>query len=144
MGHRTEVRLEFAGSRRTFDLSPIGCLRRLQTACDAGPQYICNRLMDGSWRLDDLRETLLQGLVGGGMPQNEAAALIEGWFDPEPKQQFVPMATVILMAWLVGAEDEELGEPAGETGTPTPSPEESSASPASSAPAPSSDSAPEK
>ena len=84
MGLKTEVRLTFAGARRSFDLAPIGCLRRLQLACDAGPQWILNRLLDGSWRLDDLRETLLQSLVGGGTAQNDAVDIIEAHFDPDP------------------------------------------------------------
>jgi len=144
MSLKTEVRLNFAGARRSFDLAPIGCLRRLQTACDAGPQWILNRLLDGSWRLDDLRETLQQGLVGGGMAQNEALDLIELHFDPEPKQQFVPLAITLLMAWLTGAEDEDLGESEGEAVATSPSPEENSASPASSGPEPSSASTPGK
>src|SRR5690606_33395855 len=114
---------------------PIGCIRRLQDACDAGPQHIMNRLFDGTWRDHDLREPLIQGLVGAGVQQRDAQALIEKWVDPEPKQQFIPMAQAILMAWLVGAEDEDLGEPSGEAQT-NPSPDQSSASPASTEPEP--------
>lgn len=135
MGLKTEVRLDFAGERRTFDLSPIGALRRVQDACDAGVQVVLNRLFDGSWRLDDLREPIIQGLVGAGTPQREAQALVEKWLDPEPKQQFIPIAQAVLMAWLVGAEDEDLGEPAGEAETSGPSPEASSVSPPCTAPA---------
>jgi hypothetical protein len=131
MGLKTEVRLDFAGERRSFNLSPIACLRRLQDACDAGPQYVLNRLFDGSWRMDDLRETIVQGLVGGGEDQRAAQALVEKWLDPEPKQQFLPIAQAVLMAWLTGAEDEDLGETEGEAGPSIPSPVESSDSPAS-------------
>lgn len=134
MSLKTEVRLDFAGERRSFDLSPIGCLRRVQDACDAGPQHILNRLFDGTWRLDDLREPIIQGLVGAGMPQRDAQALVEKWLDPEPKQQFLPVTQGILMAWLVGAEDEDLGEPTGEGAQASPSPEASSPSPESTAP----------
>lgn len=137
MGLKTEVRLDFAGERRTFNLSPIGPIKRLQDACDAGPQFILNRLFDGSWRDHDLREPIMQGLVGGGMPQRDAQALVEKWVDPEPKQQFIPIAQAVLMAWLVGAEDEDLGEPKGEEETTNPSPVECSGSPASTAPEPS-------
>ena len=137
MGLKTEVRAGFAGERRTFDLSPIGCVRRLQDACDAGPQFILGRLSDGTWRDHDLREPLIQGLVGGGMPQSEAQGLIETWVDPEPKQQFLVLAQSILLAWLVGAEDEDLGELEGEAEAISPSPEASSGSPASTAPEPS-------
>jgi len=108
MGLKTEVRIDFAGERRSFDLSPIGCVRRLQDACDAGPQFILNRLFDGSWKDHDLREPIIQGLVGAGMAQRDAQALVEKWVDPEPKRQFIPIAQAVLMAWLVGAEDEVL------------------------------------
>ncbi|WP_436356419.1 gene transfer agent family protein [Brevundimonas sp. CEF1] len=135
MGLKTEVRIDFAGERRSFDLSPIGCVRRLQDACDAGPNHIRMRLLDGTWLEGDLRETLIQGLVGGGMTQRDAQALIEKWVDPEPKTQFVPLAQAIILAWLVGAEDEDLGEGTGEGESPILSPEAGSASPASTAPA---------
>jgi len=131
MGLKTEVRLDFAGERRSFDLSPIGCIRRVQDACDAGPQFVLNRLFDGSWRDHDLRMPIEQGLVGGGMSQREAQALVEKWIDPEPKSQFIPLAQAVLMAWLTGAEDEDLGESKGEVEASSLSPEESSASPAS-------------
>ncbi len=111
MGLKTEVRIDFAGERRSFDLSPIGCVRRLQDACDAGPQFVLNRLFDGSWKDHDLREPIIQGLVGAGMPQRDAQALVEKWIDPEPKRQFIPIAQAVLMAWLVGAEDEVLEKP---------------------------------
>lgn len=124
MGLKTEVRLDFAGERRSFDLSPIGCVRRLQDACDAGPAFIYQRLASGQWLDHDLREPLIQGLIGAGMAQRDAQALIEKWVDPEPKVQFVPLAQAVLLAWLVGAEDEDMGEPAGEAPTRTPSPEE--------------------
>lgn len=142
MALKTGVRLDFAGARRSFDLAPIGCLRRLQATCDAGPQWILNRLLDGSWRLDDLRETLQQGLIGAGMDQTAALDLIETWFDPEPKQQFVPVATTVLMAWLAGAEEEPLGESEGEGRETSLSPAECSVSAQSSGPAPSSGSPP--
>lgn len=137
MGLKTEVRLDFAGERRTFNLAPIGCVKRLQDACDAGPNHILTRLYDGTWRQDDLRVTIEQGLVGGGESQRVAQALIEKWLDPEPKQQFVPIAQAVLLAWLSGAEDEDLGELTGEAEASGPSLEESSGSPASTAPEPS-------
>lgn len=131
MSRKTEVRIDFAGERRTFDLSPVGCIRRLQDACDAGAAFVLNRLIDGSWRYDDLREPIIQGLVGGGLPQREAQGLVEKWLDPEPKQQFIPVAQAVILAWLAGAEEEDLGESMGEAEVSSHSPEESSASPTS-------------
>lgn len=135
MGLKTEVRIDFAGERRSFDLSPIGCVRRLQDACDAGPQFILNRLFDGSWKDHDLREPIIQGLVGAGMGQRDAQDLVEKWVDPEPKRQFIPVAQAVLMAWLVGAEDEVLEKLKAGAPKKTRSRKAKSASPASTAPA---------
>ena len=46
MSLKTEVRLDFAGERRPFNLSPIACIRRLQDACDAGPDGECRNGAD--------------------------------------------------------------------------------------------------
>lgn len=135
MGLKTEVRVDFAGERRSFDLSPIGCVRRLQDACDAGPQFILNRLFDGSWKDHDLREPIIQGLVGAGMGQRDAQDLVEKWVDPEPKRQFIPVAQAVLMAWLVGAEDEVLEKLKAGAPKKTRSRKAKSASPASTEPA---------
>ncbi|MGH7020667.1 MAG: gene transfer agent family protein [Brevundimonas sp.] len=135
MGLKTEVRVDFAGERRSFDLSPIGCVRRLQDACDAGPQFILNRLFDGSWKDHDLREPIIQGLVGAGMGQRDAQDLVEKWVDPEPKRQFIPVAQAVLMAWLVGAEDEVLEKLKAGAPKTTRSRKAKSASPASTEPA---------
>lgn len=144
MSRSAEVTLPFGGEDRVFRLA-LGRLRALQERCDAGPQTLLQRLMDGSWRVDDVRETILQGLIGGGMAQVEATTLLTRYFDDLPITQFVSTATGVLLAALVGAGDEnDLGEHQGEDHHLSPSPEESSASPASMAPAPSSASPREK
>lgn len=142
MSRSAEVHIDFAGERRLFRLS-IAAIRRLQEACDAGPNLILNRLIDGSWRLDDLRESILQGLIGGGMAQREAQGLVEAWFDPEPKQQFVSVGQGVLLAALTGVEDEELGELQGEAAANSHSPEARSGSDDSTASALSSGTPPE-
>lgn len=143
MSRSAEVTLPFGGEDRVFRLA-LGRLRALQERCDAGPQTLLQRLMDGSWRVDDVRETILQGLIGGGMAQHEATNLLGRYFDDLPMTQFVATASGVLLAALVGTEDEDLGEFKGEDQDLTPSPEESSASPASTEQAPSSASHPEK
>ena len=113
--------LLFAGEERQFRL-PLGRLRALQEKCDCGPLELLRRFVDGSWRVDDLRETLMQGLIGGGLDQAAAARIILSSFDDQPLQQFVMTAQAVVMASVVGAEDEDLGEPEGEDQK-SPSPE---------------------
>lgn len=132
MSRSAEVMLDFAGEPRLFRLS-IGPVRRVQEKCDAGPLELLSRYIDRTWRIDDVREVILQGLIGGGMAQVAAQSLIEKWFDPEPKQQFVGVAQAAMMAMLVGAEDESLGEPSGEDKT-TDSPDQRSGSSGSTEP----------
>ena len=69
------------------------------------------------------------------MTQRDAQALVEKWIDPEPKRQFIPIAQAVLMAWLVGAEDEVLEKPKAGAPKKTRSRKAKSASPASMGPA---------
>ncbi len=50
----------------------LGELLELQEKCDAGPAQIVARLEGGTWRVQDLRETLRLGLIGGGMTPTDA------------------------------------------------------------------------
>lgn len=137
MSRAAEVRLDFAGEERLFRLG-IGQLRALDEACDCGPMELLTRFSSGSWRINDLRQTLFEGLKGGGLADGEATKLIRATIDVGPLQQYVPLAYSVALAAVVGVEGEDLGEPKGEEQT-SPSPEESSASPASTEPAPSSE-----
>lgn len=128
MSRTAEVVLAFGGEDRTFRLN-IGRLRALQEKVDAGPMELVSRLAGGTWRVDDIRETLLQGLIGGGMSSADATRLMKSDFDDLPFAQFVQIAQAVLLATLVGAEDEDAGEPQGEAAQPIPSPGPSFASP---------------
>lgn len=136
MSRAADVTLRFADEDRVFRL-PIGRWRAIQERCDAGPMELLRRYGDGTWRVDDLREVLLQGLIGGGEPQATASKLMEQFFDGLALAQFVVMAQAIVMASVIGAPDEdEAGELAAGEATASPSREESSASPASTDQAP--------
>lgn len=135
MSRSAEIEIAFGGEDRLFRLN-IGRLRALQEKVDAGPMELVNRLAAGAWRVDDLRETILQGLIGGGMTSADATRLMKSDFDDLPLAQFVPVAQAILYTALLGAEDEPAGEVQGEAPL-SPSPVPSSASPASTAAEPS-------
>ena len=118
----------------TFQLR-IGEIRLLQEKCDAGPHRIFHRLGDETWRLDDIRETLRLGLIGAGLEQQKALDLIKRHVDSVPLLENVETARAVILAVLVGVEDEKLGKSAPAETTDLPhSPGESSASPASTAP----------
>lgn len=135
MSRSAEIEIAFGGEDRPFRLN-IGRLRALQEKVDAGPMELVNRLSAGAWRVDDLRETILQGLIGGGMTSADATRLMKSDFDDLPLAQFVPIAQAILYTALLGAEDEPTGEVQGEAPS-SPSPVPNSDSPASTEAAPS-------
>lgn len=126
MSRSAEITLAFAGEERPFRL-PIGRLRALQEKVDCGPMELVQRFAAGTWRVDDLRETIHQGLIGGGMAAADAVKLLKTDFDDLPLSQFVGTAQAIVLAAVVGAGDETLGEDQGEVVT-SPSPVPSSGS----------------
>jgi hypothetical protein len=87
----------------------IGEIRELQEKCDAGPQEILRRLTAGTWRLNDMRETIRIGLIGGGMKPAEALGKVTRYVDEFPLLDNILPAQSILIAALVGVEDEPLG-----------------------------------
>ena len=140
---------------RKFRLG-IGEWRKVQETCDAGPAEIAARLASwasarkrapnasfldllaagalGGWRIDDVREPIYRGLVGGGMDPTTAGRLVRELHDERPLLENVDLALEIVLASLVGPEDEPVGEQTGEPRTTTTvagSPEENSASPTS-------------
>jgi hypothetical protein len=157
-GTRTgEIVTEWGDEDRTFRLG-IGQWRKLQEKLDVGPGELARRLGGllefrrrfpkasivellllggaGDWRVDDVREVLMQGLVGGGLNPTEAGRLVRDLHDERPLLENVPLAFEIVLASFIGPEDEPLGKPQGEAEA-NPSPAESSASPTSTETAPS-------
>lgn len=162
MSRTGEIALPFGENEHTFRLG-VEQWRKVQERCDAGPPEILARLgplvrglkaglnfgqllangLLGTWRIDDIREVLLQGLVGGGMAPTMAGVLVRTHFDDKLSFEFAPLAYFIVERSLTGPEDEPLGEtPAPEATTqPAPKPRRRSrgarsASPPSTAPGP--------
>lgn len=130
------VTLPFGGEDRRFGL-PLGQIRAVQTKCDAGPSELLRRYWNQTYRVDDVREVIFQGLVGGGMDQAAATRLVIDTFDGQPLGGFVLIAEAIMSACIAGVKDDDLGEPEGEAGTSDHSPGASSSSVSSTASAPS-------
>lgn len=100
--------LDFGGEERRFQLL-LGEIRELQRRTDAGPQELLRRIVSGSWRIDDLRETIRLGLEGGGLPAKEAGNLVRYYVDPpKPLKDSVMVALQILEAAIAGVPGDEL------------------------------------
>jgi hypothetical protein len=95
----------------------IGQLRELQEKCGAGPMAIFNRLRDGTWRVEDLSETLRLGLIGGGMKPVDAKLAVVRYCEGRPLLESVAPAQTVLMAALLGVPEDPVGKPTAEETT---------------------------
>lgn len=125
MSRSAKVNTPFAGKRRDFRLG-VEELDELDELCKVGPGYLLGLVsqgVSGNWKSRQLREVLRLGLIGGGTSPNEALRVIERYFDTERNPLGDSLVTVqlVLMACVVGDEDDPPGEPTGET-TPSLSP----------------------
>lgn len=109
MSRDASITFDWADGTQTFRLA-LGQLRELQEKTNAGPMELLRRIDSGSWRIDDLRETIRIGLIGGGMKPADALALVKNYVDARPLQESVFPAQYILMAALFGTEEETLGK----------------------------------
>lgn len=105
----TAIDLGWADGRYTFDL-PLKCLRALQDKTGVGPYMVLMRLQSGQWRVDDYRETLFQGLIGGGMAPVTAREKIETYCDGHPAGESLLQAQAVLQAFISGAPDKKPGK----------------------------------
>jgi hypothetical protein len=103
------IAFEWADGEHRFRL-PIGRLRELQDKCGAGPGVIFGRLTDGTWRVDDLREVVRLGLIGGGMDPVQALTLVKRYVDERPLAETVAPARVILAVALFGDGNDTVGK----------------------------------
>lgn len=126
------VELTWAGGEHHFLLS-IDLLKALQTKCDAGPEFILQRLGTRRWLVEDVIETIRLALEGGGLHKEEARRLVKIHVEDRPLTESVMTAQAVLMAALFGTEDDMPGEQAAGEGnqTETRSREESGGSPVS-------------
>lgn len=112
----------FGDGEHKFRLA-IGELRELEEKRDAGSPLILRRLLTGEWWVDDVREVIRLGLVGGGMPATDATKLVKRYVEDRPAwHENALIASTTLGAALMGVEDEEPGKSeAGEAKAPRPS-----------------------
>lgn len=106
------IAVHWADGEHTLRLA-IGQLRELQKRTDAGPAELLDRLHTRRWRVDDLRETLRLGLIGGGMAPMTALERVIVYVDGRPRQESAAPAAAVLLAALVGVLDDPVGNGAG-------------------------------
>lgn len=88
----------------------IGELITLQEKTSTGPYILANRLLDGSWMVQDITETLRLGLIGGGMDPRQAFTIVSTYIKEGYFFQYAPVAGELIFAALMGVPDEVLEE----------------------------------
>ncbi len=103
------VTFVWGDGEHTFRL-PFKELRELQEKTNCGPEELMHRINTGKWRVDDIRETIRLGLIGGGMKPPTAHALCTNYVDGRPLLESKLPAYLILINALAGPEDDPLGK----------------------------------
>jgi hypothetical protein len=117
MGSTADIELAWGDGTHLFSLR-IGQIGELQEKCGdpnrldgsvrlAGPGEIASRLLLGTWRLADVRETIRLALIGGGKSPTEAHMLCTRYIDQRPLNESVLVAQAIILRALNGPPEEE-------------------------------------
>lgn len=106
-----ECKFDWGDEEHTFRLG-LKEVRELQEHkhIGIGPLALFKRIEAGDWKIDDLRETIRLGLIGGGMKPDLALKKVRRYVDDFPKVISVEPALTILGAFLVGDPVEPVGK----------------------------------
>ncbi len=110
MGGDARFSFPWADGVHVFRLG-IGEIRELQDVTGVGPHALLKRIMAGEWRVDDLRETIRLGLIGGGMEPAKALPLVIRYVENRPLLESVRPALAVLSAVLSGFAETPVGKP---------------------------------
>lgn len=101
MPELTRIELAWADGDYVFDL-PLGEIRELQEKVGIGAVGLCRRL-NADPRVDDIRETIRLGLIGGGMEPAKALKLVKAYIDERVPMHSQAVAYAVILAWINGA-----------------------------------------
>lgn len=113
MSRESRITLQWADGDYDFRLS-LAQLEELDEKLAVGPLALYRRLVDGTWRVLDVREVIRIGLIGGGQKPQDATRLVRRYVDAEADWiEHARIAAAIVGAIFVGWEHEPLGKPSG-------------------------------
>lgn len=98
----TQITIPWADGEFKFDLK-LGNVRAVEEKTGLGLAEIYEALHVGKWKIDHIREVLLQGLMGGGLESDQARKLIHTWVDNRPAKEGILTAQTVILAWMLGA-----------------------------------------
>jgi hypothetical protein len=106
----SKITMDFGDGTYDFKLT-IGGLKELQDKTGVGPLALFNRLIDGTWKVEDAREIIRIGLVGAGMPPVDALVMVKRYVDDRPLLESVEPALRIMNVALSGTPAEQEDSP---------------------------------
>lgn len=107
-GTRTII---WAGGEDQFCLAKVGLILDLEDKCKSGIGMIAARLESGSYGIQDVRETIRLGLIGGGATSERAMVAIKSHVDEQPLAHSVLVAYEIIRSVIFGVpKDDEVGK----------------------------------
>lgn len=107
-GTRTII---WAGGEDQFCLSKVGLILDLEEKCKAGIGIIAARLESGAYGINDVRETIRLGLIGGGATPDRAMSAIKNHVDEQPLAHSVLVAYEIIRNVIFGIpKDDTVGK----------------------------------
>lgn len=105
------VSIVWAGGEDQFCLSKVGLILDLEDKCKAGIGVIAGRLESGAYGINEVRETIRLGLIGGGKTPDQAMSAVRNHVDENPLSHSVLLAYAIVRAVLFGAPaDDHVGK----------------------------------
>lgn len=105
-----QLELTWGDGPHVFRLA-IGEIRELQEKTGCGPMELVKRMIHGTWRIDDIRETVRLGLIGGGLDPIKSLSLVARYVDQRPLAESVPVAQAVLSVLLFGGDEEDRPAP---------------------------------
>lgn len=102
--------IAWAGGEDQFCLAKVGLILDLEAKCEAGIATVMTRLGSGTWRLNDVREPIRLGLIGGGMAPDAAMKAVRNHVDENPLTSSVLLAYAVIEAVMVGVPDDPVGK----------------------------------
>ena len=111
--HGQAKAIVWPGGEHDF-LLDIGALRAIESRCNAGIAVVYNRLLDNSWYVDDVIQPLRLGLIGGGMTDRQAKAVLESAYDVANYYSLAIPAAAVLGHFITWDTGEDADDPQGE------------------------------
>lgn len=107
--HPEAITRVWVGGEHSFFLG-IGQWRALENQCKAGVQLVYLRLLGQQFGIDDVEAPIRLGLIGAGMEDEKARALVTTILDTTQPYKLFPLAFDLISAFWVGGRADNPGE----------------------------------